>query len=190
MTDDTIAHAELRPVAVSELHESPDNPRRITPERLQQLVASLRADPSMLDARPLVATPEGEVVMGNMRLRAARQLGWETVPVYVKSFKDEAQKREWALKDNNPFGEWIPDELRGLVLVHRDEGHDLSLLGFGDQELRDLLTVDDGGALPDAPVQDVPVVFGVVIDCDSEAEQAELLEEFAGRNLKCRALMA
>ena len=93
------------------------------------------------------------------------------------------------LRDNNEYGQWVPDELQGLVRQHQQEGHDLRLLGFGQQELRDLLTVPDT-PLPDAPVQDVPVIFGVVIDCDSEPQQAELLEELAGRGLSCRALMA
>ena len=174
---------------VGQLHESPDNPREITQQSLEELMHSLRADPSMLQARPVIADEEGMVVCGNMRLRAARALGWDMVPVYVKAFESEAQKREWMLRDNNEFGQWVPDELQALVRQHQEEGHDLRLLGFGQQELRDLLTVEDG-PLPEAPRQDVPVIFGVVIDCDSETEQAGLLEEFAGRGLQCRALMA
>ena len=137
----------------------------------------------------MIADAEGMVVCGNMRLRAARALNWDTVPTYVKDFESEAQKREWMLRDNNEFGNWVPDELQGLVRQHQAEGNDMRLLGFGGQELRDLLTIPDT-PLPEAPVQQVPVIFGVVIDCDSEQEQASLLEELNERGLQCRALMA
>lgn len=182
--------SELTELHVGELHESPDNPRSITDEGLRGLMHSLQKDPQMLRARPVIVDVDtGEVVCGNMRLRAARALGWDTVPVYIKKFESDAQRREWMLRDNNEYGQWIPNELQALVRQHEAEGADLQLLGFGQQELRDLLTIPDA-ELPDAPVQDVPVVFGVVIDCDSEDEQAGLLEELAERGLRCRALMA
>lgn len=175
---------------VGELHESPDNPREITAESLEALVYSIGADPGMLDARPIIATPDGEVVCGNMRLRAARQLGWDTVPVFVKVFESEAQKREWMLRDNNQYGGWVPDELQALVRQHQSEGNDLRLLGFQQQELRDLLATHDELPQEDAPVDDIPIIYGVVIDLDSEEEQAALLEELTERGLRCRALMA
>jgi len=176
-------------IALDQLHPAPWNPREITDEALQALCYSLEADPSMLRARPVICDTERMIVCGEMRWRAAGRLGWRSVPAYVKSFESEAQKREWMLRDNNEYGNWVPDELQALVRTHQEQAGDLRLLGFGQQELRDLLTVD-AGPLPDAPVQDVPVVYGVVIDCSSEDEQAELLEELSGRGLQCRALMA
>jgi ParB-like chromosome segregation protein Spo0J len=180
---------EIVAVPVDELHESADNPRQITDEALRDLMHSLEADPSMLWARPVIANPDGKAVCGNIRLRGAKRLGWQTVPTYVKEFDSPAQEREWMLRDNNQYGQWVPDELQALVRRHQEEGADLALLGFPQQELRDLLSVPDT-PLPDAPVEQVPVIFGVVIDCDSEAEQASLLEELSGRGLSCRALMA
>jgi ParB-like chromosome segregation protein Spo0J len=182
--------AGLSDLHVGELHESPDNPREITAEGLEALAYSLQKDPSMLTARPIIATPEGEVVCGNMRLRAARKLGWETVPVFIHVFESEAQKREWMLRDNNSYGGWVPDELQAMVRQHEAEGNDLRLLGFQEQELRDLIGSNDELPQEDAPIDTVPVIFGVVIDCDDEDEQAGLLEEFTERGLKCRALMA
>lgn len=180
----------LSDLHVGELHESPDNPREITVEDFEALCYSLAQDPSMLHARPIIATTEGEVVCGNMRLRAARKLGMETVPTYIKVFDSEAQKREWMLRDNNQFGSWVPDELQALVRQHQAEGQDLRLLGFHQQELRDLLSTSDELPSEDAPIDDIPIIYGVVIDCDGEEEQASLLEELNERGLKCRALMA
>lgn len=180
----------LSDLHVGELHESPDNPREITVEALDALCYSLKQDPGMMNARPIIATPEGEVVCGNMRLRAARKLGWESVPVFIHVFESDAQKREWMLRDNNSYGGWVPDELQAMVRQHDAEGNDLRLLGFQEQELRDLLTSNDELPPEDAPIDTVPVIYGVVIDCDGEDEQASLLEELTERGLKCRALMA
>jgi ParB family transcriptional regulator, chromosome partitioning protein len=34
---------------------------------------------------PIVVTPEGVLVCGERRLRAAKLLGWETIPVTIRS---------------------------------------------------------------------------------------------------------
>ena len=176
----------------SELREADENPREINEERFAALKYSLQKDPSMMEARPIIVDARrGDVVCGNMRLRACTELGWEEVPVYAKEFASDAQRREWMLRDNQEYGNWVPDELSRLVLAHEQEGSDLALLGFSTQELSDLRSLDvpdvpPGGEQPD----DLPVeVWGIVIDCDGEAQQSDLLEEFEGRGLTCRALM-
>lgn len=177
----------------AELHESETNPREITAEGLEALKFSMTSDPAMLEARPIIATTEGEVIAGNMRLRAALELGWDAVPVYIKQFTSEAQKREWMLRDNNSYGEWVPDELSALVRRHEAEGGELALLGFREQELRDLGSLSEDPDLPeegDQESDDLPSMLGIVIDCADEGQQSTLLEEFAERGLKCRALMA
>jgi hypothetical protein len=55
-------------------------PGKISPERMEQLKRSLKADREMLRACPLIALPDRTVVCGNQRLRAAMELGRETIP--------------------------------------------------------------------------------------------------------------
>ncbi len=66
--------------SIARLREWDRNPRSIAPGSLERLKRSLAAEPQMLDARPVIALPDGTVVAGNMRLRAARELGWDAVP--------------------------------------------------------------------------------------------------------------
>lgn len=54
--------------------------------------------------RPLIATPDGTVIAGNMRLRAVQQLGWKGVPT-VFAEMDEVLAKERALRDNGSWGE-------------------------------------------------------------------------------------
>lgn len=173
------------------LHESPMNPRRISADRFTALKHALQEDPDMLEARPLIVTPQGEVVCGNMRLRAIRELGWDAVNVYVADL-DDATKREWMIRDNNEYGEWVPDELAALVADHRDSERDLAMLGFSQGELDDLLKLATQ-ELPepgDEPSVDPPDVWGVVVECQTEEQQVQLLERLAGEGFQCRALLA
>lgn len=92
----------------------------------------------MLRARPLIALPDGTVIAGNQRLRAAQQLGWSTVPT-IHVDLDPARARLWALRDNNQFGEWDEPALADLLNELAVGGVDLVLAGFADQELNKIL---------------------------------------------------
>jgi hypothetical protein len=192
--EDKKGHAHLSFLHPSEFREAEENPREIAPERFAALKHALDSDPSMMLARPIIVDAKrGDVVAGNMRLRAVSELGWDEVPVYIKEFDSPSQRREWMLRDNQEYGNWVPDELSKLVADHEAAGGDLTLLGFSDQELSDLRSLQvSNHDLPDtgdASSESMPTVWGIVIDCQDEDQQQELLEEFAERGLTCRALM-
>lgn len=125
-------------IALSRLHESPDNPRRITDDALERLAYSLDKAPQMLEARPLVALPTGEVVGGNQRLKAARVLKWDSIFTYVADLTP-AERREWLLRDNTSAGSWEDEALAALVAQHAEQAGDMKLLGFADAEMNALL---------------------------------------------------
>lgn len=182
----------LQIVALSELHESPDNPRTINDERYEALKYSLKKDPDMLQARPMIATPSGEVVCGNIRHRALVDLGRTEGPVFVKDM-NASQKREWMLRDNQEYGDWVPEELAAIMAAHREEEGDMKLLGFGDEQTTALLKLHDddtpagNGKKDDTATE--PELWGVVVECESEEQQAELVEELSERGLTTRALI-
>jgi ParB-like chromosome segregation protein Spo0J len=133
----------------------PENPRRIRPERLEQLKRALADDPEMLLARPLLALPDGTVIAGNQRLRAARELGWQTIPVITVEL-DRERARLWALRDNNPYGEWDEPALAELLAELGAGGVELALAGFADRELERLLA----GIEPAADPEEAPPLPG------------------------------
>ena len=102
----------------------PKNPRFIRDDRYKALVKSIKDAPEMLHLRELLVYPHGDkyvVIGGNMRLRACRELGFSELPCKVLPTDTPAAKlREYAIKDNNGFGqddwdllanEWEAEEL-------------------------------------------------------------------------------
>jgi len=178
--------------SLDSLHESPDNPRSISDERFQALKYALDKDSEMLQARPIIAKPTGEVVAGNMRLRALVDLGWTEAPVFVANLSP-AQAREWMLRDNQEYGDWVPEDLAALIAAHEAEQGDLAMLGFTDAAVEGLLKQagDESGGGGGGSQGEVASaeVWGVVVECETEDEQAGLVEELADRGLEVRALI-
>lgn len=92
-----------------EVEGMPRNPRKISKKNLEKLKKSVQDAPEMLRLRELIVIPHGEgyvVIAGNQRLEAARAVGMKTLPCKVlPEDTDPAKLREYAIKDNLPFGE-------------------------------------------------------------------------------------
>ena len=98
---------------ISELHGWAENPRDITPEALERLKKQIA---ELGVYKPLLITPEGEVIGGNMRFRALQELGVEQVWVNIVEPKSEAEKVAIALDDNDQIGEYDEEALAELVI--------------------------------------------------------------------------
>lgn len=87
----------------------PRNPRKISKKNLEKLKKSVQDAPEMLRLRELIVVPHDGafiVIAGNQRLEAAKAVGMETLPCKVlPTDTDPAKLREYAIKDNLPFGE-------------------------------------------------------------------------------------
>lgn len=94
----------------------PKNPRFIRDEKFRRLVKSIQDDPEMMELREVIVYDMGDGrlvdVMGNMRLRALRELKEKQAWVKVLPTGTPASKiRAFVLKDNSNFGEYDMDEL-------------------------------------------------------------------------------
>jgi DNA modification methylase len=137
-------------VSVASLRPHERNPRTITKNRFDALKRDLVADPEMLRARPLIALPDGRVIAGNQRLRAVQELGWETVPI-VYADLGEVRAREWALRDNNPYGQWDEQALAEYLQEMVEAGAELARTGFSDSELERYLRQASALVDPEPP---------------------------------------
>src|SRR5689334_14981155 len=73
--------------------------------------------------QPVVVDSEGVVVVGHTRVKAARQLGLEKIPVHVASDLTPEQARAYRIADNqtNALSDWDEDlliaEISGLQAI-------------------------------------------------------------------------
>lgn len=113
---------EQKLVKISKLHSNngqveglPKNPRFIKDDKFKKLVKSIQEDPEMLNIREVVAYDNhGElvVIMGNMRLKALKELGIKEVPCKILPSDTDVEKlKAYTIKDNSGFGEWDFDML-------------------------------------------------------------------------------
>jgi len=97
---------------IDKLHEWDKNPRNITTEGFSRLKKQIQ---KLGQYKPLLITPDGEVIGGNMRLKAYRDLGVKEAWVSVVNPKDENEKLEYALSDNDRAGYYDDDLLANLT---------------------------------------------------------------------------
>jgi DNA modification methylase len=106
--------------------------------------------------QPCVVDPEGVIVVGHTRLKAAQKLGLTEVPVHIATDLSAEQIKAYRIADNKlaELAEWnmelLPIELNELKAAD----YDIELLGFDADELAKIFSNDitEGQCDPD----DVP----------------------------------
>jgi len=97
-------------------------------------------------ASPIIARKEDNMVIaGHTRLKAAKRLGLDRVPVRFLDL-DPADAKMLAIADNKlgEVAEWDESELADILNDLNMEGLDLSFTGFSDDELNGFLDIDFG----------------------------------------------
>jgi len=154
---------EMWPVA--DLTPYVKNARTHPQEQVDQIAASMERFGFTI---PMLVAENGTIIAGHGRLMAAAQLGMAEVPVMVARGWSDEDRRLYTLADNRlaETSEWDLetlqvewDELNALGL-----GDDLSMIGFSDEDLKDILPAallevtggltdpDDVPEVPEAPV--------------------------------------
>jgi DNA modification methylase len=95
---------------------------------------------------PVLVADDGELIAGHGRILAAEQLGLTEAPVIVLGHLTEAQRRAYRIADNRLVeSPWDEALLAGELQELAADDFDLSLVGFSDAELDQLLAFDVGG---------------------------------------------
>lgn len=190
---------ETKQIPLSKLHlntgqikDVPKNPRFIKDERYEALKKSIKDDPEMLQLRELVAYDNnGElvVILGNMRYRAMKELGYKDAPVKVLPAETDAKKlRAYIQKDNIAFGqndwdllgnEWDVEELQdfGLECDFLTDNEDMT--GNEDEGKNDEIEDFSSELTPQ---------YKIEISFDNEEQQEKIYNELTERGLSCRIL--
>jgi ParB-like chromosome segregation protein Spo0J len=179
----TAVRYETRPIA--ELQRDTSNPRTISNAARRALSASVRRFGLV---QPIVVNERtGRVVSGHQRLEVLREQGATTVDVAIGSWS-EAEERVLNVALNNAAaqGEFSsPEAVRSYLSASLRA---LSLEDFQELRLDDLLlTPREPEGRPRRVAKEL--AYKLVVECQDEAHQAELLEELEQRGLTVKLLI-
>jgi len=93
---------------------------------------------------PVVAKSDGLVVDGHLRLKAAKKLGMNEIPVILADDMTEAQIRAFRISVNRmaELAEWDNELLALEIEQLRAEDFNIDLLGFSEDDLKALTPPD------------------------------------------------
>jgi DNA modification methylase len=103
---------------LSELRNWKDNPRGIKQDRFDELKSRIQ---EYGEIKPLIVTTDGEVLGGNMRLKAMQELGFDKAWVSIVNPKTDADKIKIALTDNEEMGYYEDQALAELIEKYKDD---------------------------------------------------------------------
>jgi ParB-like chromosome segregation protein Spo0J len=164
-------------VKIEAIKANSKNPRVIKDDKFRKLVQSIREFPDMLNKRPLICFTDVDgkyvVLGGNMRLRAAQEIGLKEMPIILADDWTQEQKDEFLIKDNVGFGEWNWDDLA-------NEWDEVLLESWGlDLPLFDKIDLaEDGDEIEfEQSVQLIPPKEYILIMADPNSEDWEGMKE-------------
>ncbi|MBR9804612.1 ParB N-terminal domain-containing protein [bacterium] len=174
--------------SVDELVSDPANVRKHPEKNLDSIRGSLRRFGFQ---KPIVVDSKGVVRAGNGTLEAAKLEGLQSIPCVVSDL-DDVDLTAFAIADNRTaeLAEWDFDSLDDALAGLHEIGFDLEDIGFSPDDLDGLFEDEDGTHGDDDPDVGIPEGFQILIHCENEQQQVELLEQFAKDGLKCKALIS
>ena len=143
-------------VKISAIKANSKNPRVIKDDKFRKLVQSIREFPDMLNKRPLICFTDVDkkyvVLGGNMRLKAAQEIGLKEMPIILADDWTQEQKDEFLIKDNVGFGEWNWDDLANEWDAELLDNWGLDIPNFDDDEVLEAEEDDFDTTPPEIPI--------------------------------------
>ena len=130
--------------ATSDLIPYARNARTHSAEQVAQIAGSIKEfgfnNPVLIDA-------QGGIIAGHGRVMAAQKLGLEVVPTITLAHLTENQKRAYILADNKLAlnAGWDEEMLKAELDALKEASFDLTLAGWDDKELGQILKQDPEG---------------------------------------------
>ena len=165
---------------INNIKPNPRNPRLIIDSRFDSLCTSLREFPEMLEKRPLVCFTDTDgkfvVLGGNMRLKAAKEIGLKELPIMLADDWTAEQKDQFLIKDNIGFGEWNFDELAADWDVEQLEAWGLDVPEFAPDVDYSILDNEDVEAQLNEMTDGVKKAIQIEFEAEHYVEAYELVK--------------
>ena len=175
----------LRPVA--EIHLDEQNTNLHEEDSIAAIQASIQDNGQQT---PILCARDGDrivVTSGNGVLTAILRLGWTHIAAAVGEMAIQ-MARLYGFVDNESgrSSAWNPGTLVMELERQKQRGVAASRLGFSDSQVKTM--AKRAAELTEPPEERIKT--SVVIECASEAQQAEILGEMMEDGLDCRALVS
>ena len=124
--------------ALNDLIPYDKNSRTHSDEQVDQIINSIN---EFGFNNPILIDSENGIIAGHGRFMAATRLGLTHVPVVELGHLSDAQKRAYIIADNKlaENAGWDDDILAEELIALKEDGFEIDLVGFSDEELADLL---------------------------------------------------
>lgn len=169
---------------IENVKEDPQNPRDISDEKLKDLKDFIskygELKPVLVDIR---AEKEGQLIGGNQRLRAYKELGKTELWINPIDPMTDAQAWEMAVLDNQSFGQYLADKL-GNQLNQYNQDIDLSKLGVELQtplSFEQLLKQFNQEVMPPKPMK-----YEIIIKCIDESDLMDKMTQLSSLGIQAK----
>jgi ParB-like chromosome segregation protein Spo0J len=132
---------------------------------------------------PVLAKSDGSLIDGHLRVKAAKHLGMEEVPVVLCDDLSESDIKALRISINRmaELADWdselLSTELEGLAA----EGITLEDVGFDEDSLPKVPSEIERDS-----IDSLPNTFEVIAECENEKQQQEIYELLMSQNVSCR----
>jgi hypothetical protein len=170
-------------VPIDSIRPHPQNPNNGDQERID---ASLAAHGQF---RTVILSEDNVLLAGNHTYAGKMAKGDKKIAVIQLPLQHDAPQAMEIMVADNHIGRKGKDDkgiMEAVLGVIRESQGDLIGSGFTDTEYEKLISANDTS---DEGLS-ANLEYKVIVDCDSEAHQVELLEAFEKQGLKVKALIA
>ena len=160
-----------------------NNSRTHSEQQVQQVAASIK---EFGFTNPILIDEQDGIIAGHGRLQAAQMLGLDKVPTITLEGLTEAQRKAYVIADNKlALNSGWDFELLKVELENIANEIDISVLGFDDQELANII---DGlnEELSELKEESYESVFNIVVKCNDETHQERVYNELQSKGYECQ----
>ena len=184
-TEARVIETKLLPLGI--LHSDVANARTHDARNLLAIKESLAR---FGQVSPLIVQKDTHrVIGGNGRLEVMRQVGWRNaLCALVECSDSEATALSIALNRSAELASWDEDTLATLLGDLQRQDIDLDVLGFTSDEMDKILQSQDPGEPEPPKGVDINSQYLVIIKCQSEAHQQEIMDTLKAEGRQVKAM--
>jgi len=164
------------------------NSRTHSEEQIYQISASIREFGFL---NPIIVDSDGGVIAGHGRILAAKKLGLPELPCVDASHLSKEQKRAYIIADNKLAlnAGWDDEILRSEIQALQDDGLNLDLTGFSEDEISSLFGEHDNdkGSEETKDITD-ETKFILMVEFYNERQLQSAYEEYNAKGFPCKIL--